>query len=84
MVKGPGMHARVQPSLYQQLESLPPGLIGEILNGQLHTQPRPSGRHAYALSDGAWRETGRFSDCDQFRAAPFDAVVIALDDLWAS
>ncbi len=187
------MHARVQPSLYQQLESLPPGLIGEILNGQLHTQPRPTGRHAYAasalgaelfvpfskgrggrggwwiidepelhflvdvevdvpdiagwrrermpsvpeghrftvvpdwvcevlspsteskdreiklpiyarfgvafawlldprkrtletyaLGDGVWRETGRFADRDQVRAAPFDAVVIALDDLWAS
>ena len=44
------MHARVRPTLYQQLESLPPGLIGEILDGQLHAQPRPTGRHAYAAS----------------------------------
>ncbi|MEA3643896.1 MAG: Uma2 family endonuclease [Lamprobacter sp.] len=187
------MHARVEPSLYQQLESLPPGLIGEILNGQLHTQPRPSGPHAYAASalgaelflpfsrgrggqggwwiidepelhflldeevevpdiagwrrqrmpripeghrfsvvpdwvcevlspsteskdrelkmpiyahfgvafawlldprkrlletyalhDGAWRETGRFGGDDRVRAAPFEAVTIALDDLWTS
>ncbi|MBK1632468.1 hypothetical protein CKO31_17320 [Thiohalocapsa halophila] len=187
------MHARAESSLYQQLESLPPGLIGEILNGQLHTQPRPTGRHAYAasalvaelftsfskgrggrggwwiidepelhlledvevdvpdiagwrrermpsvpdghrftvvpdwvceilsssteskdreiklpiyarfgvafawpldprkrtletdaLDDGAWRETGRFADRDQVRAPPFDAVVIALDGLWAA
>lgn len=44
------MHARVRPSLYAQLESLPDGLVGEILNGQLHTQPRPTGPHAYAAS----------------------------------
>jgi len=44
------MHARVRPSLYEQLESLPDGSIGEILNGQLHTQPRPTGPHAYAAS----------------------------------
>jgi Uma2 family endonuclease len=187
------MHARVQPSLYQQLESLPSGLIGEILNGQLHTQPRPSGPHAYAASalgaelfppftkgrggqggwwiidepelhflldeevevpdlagwrrermpsiptghcfrvvpdwvcevlspsteskdrelkmpiyahfgvafawlldprkrlletyalcEGRWRETGRFSGNDQVRAAPFETLAIALDDLWVS
>jgi Uma2 family endonuclease len=186
------MHARVRPSLYEQLEALPDGLIGEILDGQLHTQPRPSGRHAYAASmlgadlahpfdkgrggpggwwiidepelhflvdvevavpdiagwrrkrmprlpaghrftvvpdwvceilspsteskdreikmpiyarfgvthawlvdphkrtletyeliGGSWTETGRHSNRDAFRAAPFDAVTLALDDLWA-
>jgi len=38
----------------------------------------------YTLGVRGWRETGRFADCDQVRAAPLDAVVIALDDLWAS
>jgi Uma2 family endonuclease len=33
-------------SLYDQLMSLPETLTGEILNGQLHTQPRPTGPHA--------------------------------------
>ena len=33
-------------SLYERLLALPEGLTGEILNGQLHTQPRPSGPHA--------------------------------------
>ncbi|MEW6221573.1 MAG: Uma2 family endonuclease [Thermodesulfobacteriota bacterium] len=45
-------HAR-QRYLYDELCSLPEGITGEILNGQLHTQPRPSGRHgvvARALS----------------------------------
>jgi Uma2 family endonuclease len=187
------MHARVRPSLYAQLEALPDGLIGEILNGQLHTQPRPTGPHAYAASmlgadlvqpfdkgrggpggwwiidepelhflvdvevdvpdiagwrrermprlpdghrftvvpdwvcevlspsteskdrdikmpvyarygvahawlvdprkrqletydlvDGIWRESGRFSDADVVRAAPFDAVALPLDDLWVN
>ncbi len=31
--------------LYDQLMTLPEGLTGEILNDQLHTQPRPSGAH---------------------------------------
>jgi len=36
-----------QPTLYEALEALPEGVTGEILNGQLHTQPRPSGPHGY-------------------------------------
>lgn len=37
-------------SLYDQLCALPETLTGEILNGQLHTQPRPSGPHAVTAS----------------------------------
>jgi Uma2 family endonuclease len=33
-------------SLYDQLMNLPETLTGEILNGQLHAQPRPTGPHA--------------------------------------
>ena len=43
-----------QPTLYEQLEALPEGLTGEILNGQLYAQPRPSGAHgvtATSLAD---------------------------------
>lgn len=43
-----------RPSLYEQLAALPEGLIGEILNGQIYTQPRPSGAHvvtATSLAD---------------------------------
>ncbi len=39
------MQPALQPTLYESLEVLSEGLIGEILNGQLHTQPRPSGPH---------------------------------------
>jgi Uma2 family endonuclease len=44
------MHARVRPTLYEQLQALPEGLTGEILDGQVHTQPRPSGPHALAAA----------------------------------
>ena len=46
------MHERTRPrpSLYEQLEALPEGLTGEILDGQLHTQPRPAWPHAVASS----------------------------------
>lgn len=40
-----------KPTLYEQLEALPEGLTGEILDGQLHTQPRPTGPHALAESN---------------------------------
>ncbi len=44
------MRARTRPTLYEQIEVLPEGLTGEILNGQLYTQTRPSGRHGLAES----------------------------------
>ena len=34
--------------LYEQLCELPENLTGEIINGQLHAQPRPSARHGLA------------------------------------
>ncbi len=43
-------HPQPRPSLYQELEDLPGDLVGEILNGRLYTQPRPSGPHGVAGS----------------------------------
>ena len=43
-------HASRKPSLYQQLLALPEGLTGEIINGQLYTQPRPAWPHSLAGS----------------------------------
>lgn len=37
--------------LYAQLEALPENLTGEIINGQLYTQPRPTNPHALAGSN---------------------------------
>lgn len=39
-----------KPSLYEQLLVLPEGLTGEIVNGQLRTQPRPGWAHILAAS----------------------------------
>ena len=47
-------------SLYDQLIALPETLTGEILNGQLHTQPRPSGPHALAGSSLGYELFGPF------------------------
>jgi Uma2 family endonuclease len=37
----------------------------------------------YALADGQWTVTGLYQDHDEVSAAPFEAVRIALSDLWA-
>jgi Uma2 family endonuclease len=39
------MQPAFKQTLYEQLEALPEGLTGEILKGQLHTQPRPTAPH---------------------------------------
>jgi Uma2 family endonuclease len=46
------MHAPARPcsSLYDQLEALPQGLTGEILDGRLYVHPRPSGPHGFTSS----------------------------------
>lgn len=49
-----------QPTLYEQLEALPAGLTGEILDGQIYTQPRPSGPHVFAASELGYELLGPF------------------------
>ena len=36
--------------LYKELEDLPPNMVGQIINGSLHANPRPSGPHGLAAS----------------------------------
>lgn len=55
-----GTHSAYKLSLYQQLEILPENLTGEIINGQLHTQPRPALRHLLAASSLADELIGPF------------------------
>jgi Uma2 family endonuclease len=38
----------VETTPYEQLLALPENRVGEIIGGQLHTQPRPAGRHGVA------------------------------------
>ncbi len=47
-------------SLYDQLMDLPENLTGEILNGQVHTQPRPAGPHAVVESSLEYELFGPF------------------------
>ncbi len=44
------MQPAIQPTLYESLEALPEGVTGEILNGQIHTQPRPAFPHGFTSS----------------------------------
>ena len=53
-------HPQPKPTLYQQLEALPEGLTGEILNGQLHAQPRPSLPHGFTASSLGYDLIGPF------------------------
>jgi len=39
-----------QEATYRDLQQVPEHLIAEIINGELHTQPRPAVRHARAAS----------------------------------
>ncbi len=39
-----------KPATYEDLLAVPEHLIAEIINGVLHTQPRPASRHARACS----------------------------------
>ncbi len=63
--------------LYAELEALPEHLTGEIINGRLYTQPRPTNPHALVssrlgmdigigLSPGTWR-AGRLVDSGRAR-----------------
>ena len=58
------MHPAPRLSLYEQLLALPEGLTGEILNGQLHTQPRPTGPHLRVGSSLGSKLHRRFDEGD--------------------
>jgi Uma2 family endonuclease len=61
------MQLATKPTLYEQLKNLPEGLTGEILNGQLHAQPRPSAPHGRA---SAVLTSRIFDPYDQGRGGP--------------
>ncbi len=46
---------------YDELLSLPENVVGEILNGQLYTHPRPAPKHAQAYSALGFNVGGPFS-----------------------
>jgi Uma2 family endonuclease len=61
------MQAAEKIALYQLLLELPETLTGELLNGQLHTQPRPTGPHATTGSRLGYELIGPF---DRGRGGP--------------
>jgi Uma2 family endonuclease len=44
------MSSLAKQATYQDLLNLPENLVGEILNGELHSHPRPAPKHARAYS----------------------------------
>ncbi len=42
------LHTLITSSPYERLLALPENLVGEVLDGELYTQPRPAGRHGLA------------------------------------
>jgi Uma2 family endonuclease len=53
-----------KPAVYEDLFDLPPNVVGEIVNGALHSHPRPAPRHARSSSILGGRLTTRFDDGD--------------------
>jgi hypothetical protein len=52
-------HPEQRPATYQDSIDLPEHLVGEIIGGELYTQPRPAPRHARASSVVGGKLTGR-------------------------
>jgi Uma2 family endonuclease len=57
-------HPEPRPATYQDIIDLPEHLVGEIIAGELHTQPRPAPRHARASSVVGGKLTGPFDAGD--------------------
>jgi Uma2 family endonuclease len=45
------VQSKTKQATYADIEALPPHVVGEILFGSLHTQPRPARRHAFAAQN---------------------------------
>ena len=59
------MTAAVQrPATYADLEALPANMVGEIIDGALHANPRPASRHARASSRLGMRLGSAFDSDD--------------------
>jgi Uma2 family endonuclease len=64
-----------RPATYGDLEQLPPHVVAEIVDGELHASPRPAPRHAWASSRlggkldpqsaGGWGSSGGWMIVDE-------------------
>ncbi len=50
-----------RPATYADLEALPPNVVGEIVEGEVHVSPRPSFPHTVAASQLAGELIGPFN-----------------------
>ncbi len=50
----------IKTTTYEDILELPEHVIGEIINGRIETQPRPSPKHALASSSLGWELLGPF------------------------
>jgi Uma2 family endonuclease len=64
---------RKQPATYAELEALPAHMVGQIMYGTLHAQPRPAPRHALATSSLGYELTGPF---DRGRGGPGGWIIL--------
>ena len=81
----------IKQANYQDIIDLPENIVGEIINGQLETHPRPAPKHAVAASSiGAelvsayshWLLIGAFANDQAVSIAPFAEHTFLLSDLW--
>jgi Uma2 family endonuclease len=62
-----------RPATYEDLGQLPPNMVAEIVDGELHASPRPAPRHARASSRlGGWIEPA----FDEGRGGPGGWVIL--------
>ncbi len=72
------MNAVIRPAGYDDVLRLPDHVTGEILAGQLHTQPRPTSRHARVQTGLGHRLFGSFDIGD---GGPGGWVILAEPEL---
>lgn len=63
---------------YADIEALPPHMVGEIVYGVLHAQPRPAPRHGLAANRLGYEVTGPF---DMGRGGPGGWIFIVEPEL---
>lgn len=72
------MNAALRPANYNDVLGLPAHVTGEILAGELHTQPRPSSRHARVETGIAREVSGPF---DKGQGGPGGWLILAEPEL---
>lgn len=62
-MSGPAMNKMTRPvgtATYQDIIDAPPNMVAEIINGALHTHPRPAPRHSFTGSGLGYELVGPF------------------------